>query len=379
MRQVTKSAARVRPTRFDGIRQGRARQSREQQDRTRQGGTWILGTLTGLVLLAGCTSASDTMSAGPMNDAVAAGSTAAAAAPSGAAGYESGGDSGGGSSGSAADKKAGGTATRGVTGVAEIADAPDGRQVIRTASVTVEIGRARTEDRAADDTGLAAAVAEAAVKVRALAGAEGYVASSESSGSVASISLRVPASSYESVMKALRGVGTVTSSEEKAQDVSAKLVDVGSRIETMKASVTRVRALLARAEKISDVVALESELEQRESDLDSLLRQQSALSGQVALSTITVVVQGRLTGVLVAGDTEPEQRSGFLAGLHQGWNAFTDFLGGAGQVIGALLPFLPLIAILGLAAYWLIRRGRRRGQLGAERTPPTGPNAPSAA
>lgn len=363
MRPITNKTPRMRPTRFSGTR----------QSRTRQRSAWIVGVLTGLVMLAGCTSNSDST---PATGAT----TAAAAAPSGAAGRESADEGGGSASAASADKNAGknagGATTRGIT---EIADAPDGRQVIRTASVTVEIGRARTEDRAADDTGLAAAVAEAAVKVRALAGAEGYVASSESSGSVASISLRVPASSYESVMKALRGVGTITSSEEKAQDVSAKLVDVGSRIETMKASVTRVRALLARAEKISDVVALESELEQRESDLDSLLRQQSALSGQVALSTITVVVQGRLTGVTVAGTTEPEQRSGFVAGLRQGWDAFTDFLGGAGQVIGTLLPFLPLIAILGLLTYWLIRRNRRRGGVGAEPAPPTAPTAPSAA
>ena len=344
--------------------------------RTRRA-SWLTGAAAGVVLLAGCTTASDSTSAAMADHGqVAAATTAAAGAPSAAAGIaeRDTGDSTGSTGGNktASPGKPGGT-------VDTIADAPDGRQVIRTASVTVEISRPRTEDRAADDTGLAAAVAEAAVKVRALSGAEGYVAASESSGSVASISLRVPASSYESVMKALRGVGTITSSEEKAQDVSAKLVDVGSRIETMKASVTRVRALLARAERISDVVALESELQQRESDLDSLLRQQSALSGQVALSTITVVVQGRLSGVLVAGTTEPEQQSGFLAGLRQGWNAFTDFLGGVGQVIGALLPFLPLIAILGLLAYWVIRRGRRRGQLGADLTPPAGPNAPSAA
>lgn len=345
--------------------------------RTRRA-SWLTGAAAGVVLLAGCTTGSDSTSAAMANNAdVAAATTAAAAGAPSAAGGIAERDTGD-SSGSTAGNK---TASPGKPSgtVDTIVDAPDGRQVIRTASVTVEISRPRTEDRAADDTGLAAAVGEAAVKVRALAGAEGYVAASESSGSVASISLRVPASSYESVMKALRGVGTITSSEEKAQDVSAKLVDVGSRIETMKASVTRVRALLARAEKISDVVALESELEQRESDLDSLLRQQSALSGQVALSTITVVVQGRLTGVLVAGTTEPEQQSGFLAGLRQGWDAFTDFLGGVGQVIGALLPFLPLIAILGLLAYWVIRRGRRRGQLGTDLTPPAGPNAPSAA
>ena len=35
------------------------------------------------------------------------------------------------------------------------------------------------------------------------------------------------------------GIGTITSREEKAEDVSAKLVDVGSRIETMRASVIR--------------------------------------------------------------------------------------------------------------------------------------------
>lgn len=324
--------------------------SRNQMSTTNRLSWWgaLAAAGAGLVILGGCTGHGSANSAGAAHypvapeDSTVAATTAAVAPNDGTA------------------KKVAGTVT-------DIAAAPDGRQVIRTASVTVQISQTRTQDHDADDAALTAAVSEAAVKVRALVGVAGYVSSSESSGSVATISLRIPAASYESVMSALTRVGTITTRQEQAQDVSAQLVDVGSRILTMRASVTRVRALLTQAERIADVVALESELQQREADLDSLLRQQSALSGQVALSTITVLVQGRLTGV-PAGSTDPRQQAGFLAGLQQGWSAVTDFLGGLAQVVGALLPFLPLVGVVGLCLFLLVRRARRRAVPGAATT-----------
>lgn len=56
----------------------------------------------------------------------------------------------------------------------------------------------------------------------------------------------------------------------------------------MQASVDRVRALMAGAKSLSEVVSLESELTRRESDLESLQRQQQGLSARVSLSTVTL-------------------------------------------------------------------------------------------
>jgi hypothetical protein len=127
----------------------------------------------------------------------------------------------------------------------------------------------------------------------------------------------------------------------------------------MKASVDRIRVLLAKADKIGDVIAIESELTQREADLESLENRQAALKNQVALSTIAVTITAT-TPVTVAAVTEQARPQGFLAGLSAGWHALLSFGTGLGALIGALLPFLPLIAVAAVVAIWVARRRRRQ-------------------
>ena len=61
-----------------------------------------------------------------------------------------------------------------------------------------------------------------------------------------------------------------------------------SRVATMQASIARVRAILSRATRIGDVVAVEGELSRRVTELESLQARQRALAGQVELATVTL-------------------------------------------------------------------------------------------
>ena len=214
------------------------------------------------------------------------------------------------------------------------------------------------KDDAATSEALTAAASAAAVKVRALApGTGGYVSASDGGGTTISVTLRVPAASYDAVMNGLAGIGEVTARTEKTDDVTDEMVDVTSRIATMKASVARIRALLAKADKIGDVIAIESELTQREADLESLENRQTALANQVALSTIAVTITA--TQVTAAAVTQPRRAGGFVSGLSNGWHALLSFATGLGAVLGALLPFLPLIAAAVALAIWIARKRRR--------------------
>ena len=134
------------------------------------------------------------------------------------------------------------------------------------------------------------------------------------------------------------------------------MLDTDVRVGVQRASIERVRALLAQAEDLQQVVALESQLASREADLGSLQQTQAYLRDQTSRSTITVSLE-RTHRERPAERTE----SGFLAGLHAGWSA----LGGAGAVVatlaGVLLPWAVLLAVL--APAWprpVARRMRRR-------------------
>ncbi|WP_432103438.1 DUF4349 domain-containing protein [Streptomyces sp. bgisy091] len=182
--------------------------------------------------------------------------------------------------------------------------------------------------------------------------------------------LRVPTDRYEEVLRELAGSGKLLSRTSNAKDVTGQVVDVESRIATQRASVARVRDLMDRAGKLSDVVTLEGELSRRQADLESLLAQQASLKDRTTLATVTLEL-----GEPGEGDRDGrEDDPGFLDALGGGWDAFVTTLRWITVVIGATAPFLAAAALL--VVVWRLSRGRlprrRRG------TPDDAPEATQA-
>lgn len=326
--------------------------------RFRAAGALAAGGLV-LALAVGCTSASQAtaaLSSSSSANAPAAAIAGGAQAADGKAG--SGSSSAAASSASAAapagaPKKGAGVK---IGAGAVVAD----RQVIRTASVTLNVAVTTTGKRADDTKKEQDAVDEAVAKVQLLVAAPGYVGAMQGKGTTMTITLRVPAGSYDLIMKGVDDIGTVVSRQEATEDVTAQMADLDGRTKTMKESITRVRVLLSKAEKIGDVVAIESELSAREGDLESLQSQQAALAGQATLSTITVLVQGSITGVEeVVAPPPPAARSGFLGGLANGWDAVRKVGHAVLTVLGTVIPFTPILAVAIIGGLIWRRRVRR--------------------
>jgi len=164
--------------------------------------------------------------------------------------------------------------------------------------------------------------------------------------------LRVPTEKYDEVLTGLEGAGKLLERDSKAQDVTDQVVDVESRIKTQRVSVARIRELMDRATKLSDVVTLEGELSSRQADLESLLAQQAALKDRTSLATITL----SLTETPVK---EAKDEAGFTDALAGGWNAFVTMLRWIALAFGAVLPFAVVAALVVLV--WLrLARARRR-------------------
>lgn len=264
----------------------------------------------------------------------------------------------------------------------------EGSKVIKTADLTVRLvvepvpdTDDAVADREANASARSAAITQAAGSVRGIAtAAGGFQSSANGGGSQLAVSLRVPAEQYDAVVDKVTAIGELTNRTESSQDVTTEVVDVKSRVESMTASVARVRALLAQATNIADVIAIESELSVREANLESLQQQQAHLDGQVALSTVSITLNA------VTDDpttTEPTtQDTGFVAGIKAGWAALLGFFTWIGGAVGAVLPFVPLIAVAGLIVWWVIRRARRgrapAGAAGPPVTPRDGASAPAA-
>ncbi|MET9656167.1 DUF4349 domain-containing protein [Streptomyces sp. NPDC006510] len=234
-----------------------------------------------------------------------------------------------------------------------------GTHVIRTASLSVEV----------KDVPKAAAVARSVAE-----GSGGLVAGEETeriddTHDMSHLVLRVPQGEYDAVLKDLAGTGKLLSRTSSAKDVTDQVVDVESRIATQRASVARVRKLMERAGKLSDVVTLEGELSSRQAALESLLAQQASLKDRTALATITL----DLTEPEGAAEDDDDS-SGFLDALGGGWHAFVTMLLWLAMALGAAAPFLAALAVLLLL--WRLLRHRLPGRR-APRTPEPAEHSPA--
>ncbi|MFG2876969.1 DUF4349 domain-containing protein [Streptomyces sp. NPDC048337] len=218
--------------------------------------------------------------------------------------------------------------------------------VIRTATLGIETTDAQKT--------LAAARAAAD-------GAGGYVGNESTKRGqdgrmTSTLTLRVPGERYDAVLGAMEGSGKLLHRKVDAQDVTEKVADIGSRVASQQASVARVREMMGKASALSEVVMLESELSRRQSDLESLLAQQTALKDQTSLGTITLEVSEPAPRP-VAEEKKKEKESSFTDALRGGWGVFMTIVRFVTLAVGALLPFAVAAVLVGLG-YRLYRRLR---------------------
>jgi len=229
---------------------------------------------------------------------------------------------------------------KGVETTASTADQP--REIIRNADISVRVVDVR------------ASVARAA-EVATNSG--GRVASeridSEGDDANASLTLRVPAEKLDAALASIGSLGTVTSLNVTADDVTATAVDLNARIAALQTSVNRLNELLATAKTTTDLLAIEKELSARQAELDSLTAQRKALSEQVALSTVNVTLW---PNSLAAGPAPP----GFASGLATGWNTLRTVLAAFVTVAGFAIPFLLALLIIGVPVLLVVTSVRRR-------------------
>ena len=172
--------------------------------------------------------------------------------------------------------------------------------------------------------------------------------------------LRIPSRSFDEAMQELKAVPDVEleSANTHEDDVTTKVIDTRTRIESQRRSIARITVLFDRAESIRDIMAIEAELSQRQADLDSLEQTAAYLAGQTTLSTIVVSID-QIPEKKAKAEPETDE-AGFVAGFKAGWDGLVTFAVGLATVLGALLPWLVALAILGPPAWLLVRALRRR-------------------
>ncbi|MEO6510841.1 MAG: DUF4349 domain-containing protein, partial [Nocardioides sp.] len=183
--------------------------------------------------------------------------------------------------GSAYDAGGGASASKAAPDVQNAADLVEQQAVIRNGAVSLR----------SDDVGKTRFDVQALVDQHAGTIADDKTETDKTGKPLRSrMVLRVPSSDFDEVMSALGNgeLAELASTTSTAEDVTTQVIDVDARIKAQQASVERVRQLLARAQSIRDIMAIESELSNRQAALDSLTQQQTYLKDQTSLATIKV-------------------------------------------------------------------------------------------
>ncbi|MGB4136781.1 MAG: DUF4349 domain-containing protein [Microbacterium sp.] len=166
------------------------------------------------------------------------------------------------------------------------------------------------------------------------------------------IGIRVPTQDLDATMDALRATGTVTGSSISRQDVTTYATDLEARISAYETSVERLKALMAEAGSVGDLLAAETALSDRQAQLDSARQEQKNLREQVDLTAVQV----QLSTKPAVTTADP---AGFSDGLRAGWNGLVASLNALVITAGFVIPWLIPAAVVVLLV-WLIRRRRRR-------------------
>ncbi len=142
------------------------------------------------------------------------------------------------------------------------------------------------------------------------------------------------------------------------------MIDNEARVRAAERSIRQIENLLGRAEQLSDIIAIESDLARRQADLDSLKSQQAYLADQTSLSTISVYLSRP-----GAPRPETDEARGFLAGLDGGWTALKGATVILLTVLGAVLPFALALLVLGVPLRLVVRRRLLAGPISAGSAP----------
>jgi predicted small secreted protein len=213
----------------------------------------------------------------------------------------------------------------------------DPRQIVKTGEVTIEV----------------TSVPTSVGKVRALAvSLGGYVGNSQSGTGTdaATLTLRIPADRFDDALAELHKIpGEVVSEATREEDVTAAIVDLNARLTNLEASEVQYRALLAKAAKVEDILAVQEHLDQVRGQIEELKAQLKQVSQLAALSTLTVTLSpGAVQAATDKWDPGKTITDAFAALVNVAQNV------GDGAIWFAIV-WIPVLVVLGIVLLVLRR------------------------
>ena len=170
------------------------------------------------------------------------------------------------------------------------------------------------------------------------------------------LTLRVPQDSLDAYLAGADGLGRITSKSESAQDVTESYQDTAARLETQKALMARLQALITESADLSDLLELESQIADTQYQIDRLQASLNSTDRQVSYSTVNITLKEEKTVELT--DTTVSLGDRIKSAIVTGVNALESFLADMLVFLVAALPFIAIVAVVVIAVK-IIRKRRK--------------------
>jgi len=126
----------------------------------------------------------------------------------------------------------------------------------------------------------------------------GYIEeNSTGSDGSAHLRIRIPAKTFNETIGSLEKLGKVKSKTVTGQDVTEEYIDVDARLKNKIVLRDNLKQLLEKATDVKDILAIETELNRVQGDVDSMEGRIKSLKEKVDFATVSLSLErGKILG-----------------------------------------------------------------------------------
>ncbi len=178
------------------------------------------------------------------------------------------------------------------------------------------------------------------------------------------LTVRVPADQLEEFEKTLGDAATVLSKSSDVRDVTLSYSDLSVRISSLRVEQQTLMDMLAKAERIEDIIAIQNELTSIRYELESYESQMKVMENQISYSTVTINIREVKVPTV-------QEKEGFFSRLKYTFvNSISDlregiedflvfFLGNIFSIILFLAVFVGILYLIRAVFRFLFGKGKK--------------------
>ncbi|SFE02429.1 MYXO-CTERM domain-containing protein [Lentibacillus persicus] len=175
------------------------------------------------------------------------------------------------------------------------------------------------------------------------------------------VTVRVPQEEFEVFVQTVEDSSNrVLESSTSGRDVTEEYVDLESRLESKQVVEERLQSFMEQAEKTEDLLEISDDLATVQQEIEEITGRMNYLDNKVDLATVTIYIEENNVSLSNEDDlnTWEKTKQQFMQSI----NFLRSAVSGLVVFLAGSSPVLLILALLGFAVFWLIRRRKKNEQ-----------------